>query len=328
MARVLRPIGHEDRLSIVDHLDELRTRIFVCLAALVVAFGLCFWQNHQLLKLLNDPLPRTATASHNHLNGLTGDNANEGQALSALGHSLQNLAASTTQSAHDRAQFAAAADAASRAARSLPQSNPQKLPITIGVAEPFTTTLTVVFYAALIVALPILLYQLYAFVLPALDRRERRVALPVMAAAPALFVAGVAFSYVVVLGPAIHFLQGYNSKNFDALVAAKQLYSFEIMTMLGIGLAFQLPLALLGLDYVGAVNANTLIRHWRYAVVIIAVIVAALPGPDLVTSTLEMIPLVLLYVLSIVLLKVVDRRRAAHEAAELTALDNSLDPTG
>jgi sec-independent protein translocase protein TatC len=165
-------------------------------------------------------------------------------------------------------------------------------------------------------------------VLPALNRRERRVALPVMAAAPALFVAGVAFAYALVLGPAIHFLQGYNSKNFDALVAAKQLYSFEIMTMLGIGLAFQLPLALLGLDYVGAVNANTLIKHWRYAVVIIAVIVAALPGPDLVTSTLEMIPLVLLYVVSIVLLKVVDRRRAAQEAAELGALDNSLDPTG
>jgi sec-independent protein translocase protein TatC len=318
MAKVLRPIGHEDRLSIVDHLDELRTRIFVCLAALVVAFGLCFWQNHQLLKLLNDPLPRTATASHNHLNGLTSDANKEAQALTAMAASLRKLGP----------QYDAVAANADRAARALPQANPQKLPITIGVAEPFTTTLTVVFYAALIVALPVLLYQLYAFVLPALNRRERRVALPVMAAAPALFVAGVAFSYVVVLGPAIHFLQGYNSKNFDALVAAKQLYSFEIMTMIGIGLAFQLPLALLGLDYVGAVNANTLIKHWRYAVVIIAVIVAALPGPDLVTSTLEMIPLVLLYVLSIVLLRVVDRRRAAQEAAELAALDNSLDPTG
>jgi sec-independent protein translocase protein TatC len=133
---------------------------------------------------------------------------------------------------------------------------------------------------------------------------------------------------VVVLGPAVHFLQGYNSKNFDALVAAKQLYSFEIMTMIGIGLAFQLPLALLGLDYVGAVNARTLIRHWRYALIVIAVIVAALPGPDLVTSALEMVPLVLLYVLSIFLLSVVDRRRAAAEAAEMASLDNSLDPTG
>jgi sec-independent protein translocase protein TatC len=149
-----------------------------------------------------------------------------------------------------------------------------------------------------------------------------------MAAAPGLFVVGVAFAYVVVLGPAVHFLQSYNSKNFNALVGARQLYSFEIMTMIGIGLAFQLPLALLGLDYVGAVNARTLIRHWRYALIVIAVIVAALPGPDLVTSALEMVPLVLLYVLSIFLLSVVDRRRAAAEAAEMASLDNSLDPTG
>jgi sec-independent protein translocase protein TatC len=318
MAKVLRPIGHDERLSIVDHLDELRTRLFVCLAALVVAFGLCFWQNHQLLRLLNDPLPKSPSAGHNHLNGLTGDTNKEAQALAALGASLRKLGP----------QFGQAAANADRAATALPQSNPQKLPITIGVAEPFTTTLTVAFYAALIIALPVLLYQLYAFVLPALNRRERRIALPVMAAAPGLFVIGVAFAYVVVLGPAVHFLQSYNSQDFNALVGAKQLYSFEIMTMLGIGLAFQLPLALAGLDWVGAINANTLIKHWRYALVIIAVIVAALPGPDLVTSALEMVPLVVLYVLSIVLLKFVDRRRAAREAAEMAALDNSLDPTG
>jgi sec-independent protein translocase protein TatC len=292
--------------------------MFVCIAALVVAVGLCFWQNHRLLSLLNDPLPKPTPASHNHLNGLTSDANKEAQALAALAASLRKVGP----------QFNEAAANADRAAKALPQSDPQKLPITVGVAEPFTTTLTVVFYAALIVALPVLLYQVYVFVLPALNRRERRVALPVMGAAPALFVGGVVFAYLVVLGPAIHFLQGYNSKNFDALVAAKQLYSFEIMTMLGIGLAFQLPLFLLGLDYVGAISANTLIKHWRYAVVIIAVIVAALPGPDLVTSTLEMVPLVLLYVVSILLLRVVDRRRAAAEAAEMASLDNSLDPTG
>ena len=317
MARVLRPIGHDERLSIVDHLDELRTRLFVCGAALVVAFGFAFWQNHHLLNLLNHPLPKTPSASHNHLNGLTGDTNAEARYLSQAASSLRDLGP----------RYDPAATALARAAASLPQSSPQKLPITIGVAEPFTTTLTVAFWAAVILALPVLLYQLYAFVLPAMNQRERRIALPVMLAAPALFVVGVVFAYLVVLGPAIHFLQSYNSQNFNALVGAKQLYSFEIMTMLGIGIAFQLPLALLALDWVGAVNANTLIKHWRYALVIIAVIVAALPGPDLVTSTLEMVPLVLLYVLSIVLLKFVDRRRAAREAAETAVLDNSLDPT-
>jgi sec-independent protein translocase protein TatC len=195
--------------------------------------------------------------------------------------------------------------------------------VTLSPGEPFTTTLTVAFYAALILSLPVLLYQLYAFVVPALKRNERRVALPLMAMAPALFVIGVAFAYEVVLGPAIHFLQTYNSNNFDILVGARPLYSFEILTMLGIGLAFQLPIALLGLDYLGVINANTLIRHWRYALVIIAVIVAALPGPDLVTTALEMIPLVVLYMLSIVMLKFADRLMARREAAELEPLDSA-----
>src|SRR5205807_9433522 len=122
-------------------------------------------------------------------------------------------------------------------------------------------------------------------------------------------------------------LQGYNSQNFDALVGAKQLYSFEVMTMLGIGLAFQLPLGLLALDWIGAINASTLIKHWRYALVAIAVIVAALPGPDLVTSALEMVPLVVLYLVSIVMLKFADRR-LARTSAETGSLDDSLDPTG
>jgi sec-independent protein translocase protein TatC len=313
MSRVLRPIGHQDRLSIVDHLDELRSRVFVCLAALVIAFGLCFWQNHRLLHLLNRELPAAASTKPNHLNGLTGDTNREARYLAQAAASLRNLGA----------QYGPAAAALDRAAHSLPQSNPQKLPVTLSPGEPFTTTLTVSFYAALILSLPILIYQLYAFVLPALDQRERRVALPVMAMAPALFVIGVAFAYLIVLGPAIHFLQTYNSQNFDILVGARPLYSFEILTMLGTGLAFQLPIGLLALDWVGALNANTLIKHWRYALVIIAVIAAALPGPDLVTTALEMIPLVVLYLLSIVMLKVADRRLASRAAQEFTPLDNT-----
>ncbi len=323
MAKVIRPIGHDERLSIVDHLDELRSRLIVCAVALIAAFGLCFWQNQRLLHLLNRQLPAAASTKPNHLNGLTGDSVNERHFLSAAAATLRSLESSHTQSLSDRAQFGALANDFAGAARSLPQSNPPRLPVTLSPGEPFTTTLTVSFYFALILSLPILIYELYAFVVPALNRRERHVALPVMAMAPGLFVVGVAFAYFVVLGPAIHFLQTYNSKNFDILVQARSLYSFEIFTMLGIGLAFQLPLALLGLDWLGVLNAGTLVKHWRYALVIIAVIAAALPGPDLVTTALEMIPLVVLYLLSIVMLKIADRRLAAREAAELTPLDGA-----
>ncbi len=328
MARVFRPIGHEERLSVVDHLGELRSRLIICALAIAVAFGFCFWQNHRLLHLLNGPLPSTAqSAGTNHLSGLPADTARASRALARAAGDLGALAHSHSQSTQDRTLFSDTAANLRQAAHALPRTAPKRLPVTIGVGEPFTTTLTVSFYFALLLSLPLLLYEAYAFLLPALTRSERRVAMPLMVMAPGLFVAGVVFAYLIVLSPAIHFLQGYNSQNFDNLVQAKQLYDFEIMVMAGIGLAFQLPLALLGLDYVGAINSRTLIKHWRYAVILIAVIAAALPGPDPVTTALEMAPLVLLYLLSIVLLKFADRRIAAREQAEL-AMDGSLDATG
>lgn len=323
MARVLRPIGHEERLSVVDHLGELRSRLIVCALAVAVAFGFCFWQNNRLLHLLNSPLP-SQTQNNNHLNALPADTARASRALAGAAANFDRLAPHL-QSAADRALVAAAAADLDRAAHALPRTAPKRLPVTLGPAEPFTTTLTVSFYFAVLLSLPLLLYEAYAFLLPALTRSERRVALPLMLMAPALFVAGVVFAFLIVLSPAIHFLQGYNSQNFDNIVQAKQLYDFEIMVMAGIGLAFQLPLALLGLDYLGVLNSRTLVRQWRYAVILIAVIAAALPGPDPVTTALEMAPLVLLYLFSIVLLKLADRRLAAR--AELT-IDSPLDATG
>jgi sec-independent protein translocase protein TatC len=164
----------------------------------------------------------------------------------------------------------------------------------------------------------VIIYEGYAFVIPALTPQERRMAIPVMAVAPLLFLGGAFFAYWMVLPPAVHFLQGYNSSHFQVLVQAKAYYTFEIFTMLGIGLAFQLPLGLLALQQMGVINSRTLTRQWRYATVIIAVIAAALPGPDPVTTALETLPLVLLYLASIVLLKIADRRAAARAAAELT----------
>lgn len=327
MAKALRPIGHEDRLSIVEHLGELRSRLIVCGVALAIALAGCFWQNHALLKVLNRALPSAPKTSANHLSGLTRDSVNEARDLAGLGTALRGLSASRTQSAQDRQFFASAASSATAAAGSLPQSTPKRLPITIGIGEPFTTTLTVAAYFALLFALPVLIYEGYAFVIPALSPHERRAAVPAMALAPLLFIVGVAFAYAIVLPPAVRFLQGYNSQSFDILVQAKTYYTFEIFTMLGIGLAFQLPLGLLALDRLGVINARTLTRNWRYATVIIAVIAAAMPGVDPVTTGLEMLPLVLLYLASIVMLKIADRRAAARAAAKLAELGDGLDPT-
>ncbi len=325
----LRPIGHEDQLSIVEHLDELRSRLIVCGAVLVVAFGFCFWQNHALLKVLNRALPHTPTAAAQR--GLAAQPSQEArlrQGLSEIAAGAKSLSSSSRLSAADRAAATQIERGATEASKGLPRSAPaQEKPITIGVGEPFMTTLTVAAYFALLFSLPVLIYEAYAFVLPALNRHERRVAIPVMVAAPILFAAGVVFAYAVVLPPAVHFLQGYNSENFQILVQAKTYYMFEMLTMLGIGLAFQLPLGLLALQGAGVINGSTLTRNWRYATVIIAVVAAAMPGADPVTTALEMTPLVVLYLASIVMLKIADRRAAARAAAELAQAGNSLDVT-
>jgi sec-independent protein translocase protein TatC len=325
MPRVLRPVGHHDRLSVVDHLDELRTRLMVCGAALVVVFGVCFWQNNPLLGLLNNPIPSSTNVAANHLGGLTSDSVKASQDIAASASTFKRLSLSPDLSLPDRAVIALAANELLDAAKSLPQSAPKKLPITIGVGEPFTTTLTVCAYFALLFTLPLLLYEAYAFVIPALSPTERKVAVPIMVAAPVMFLLGALFAYFIVLPPAVRFLQGYNSSNFDALVQAKPLYSFEILTMAGIGLAFQLPLGMLGLQRAGIINGSTLTRNWRYATVIIAVIAAAMPGADPVTTGLETLPLVILFLASIVMLKIADRRDAKHALADLTQVHDHVD---
>jgi len=328
VTRVLRPIGHEDRLSIVDHLDELRSRLVVCLTALLVAFGVCFWQNQTLLNIVNRALPHVSTVAGQH--GLAAEqnqSAAEREGLQKIERGANALAASPGVSASGRSAAALMAQGAAQAARALPRNfQTQEKPITIGVGEPFTTTLTVAAYFALLFALPVIIYEAYAFVIPALSPNERRTAIPLMTVAPLLFIIGVVFAYVVILPPAVHFLQGYNSQNFDILVQAKAYYTFEIFTMLGVGLAFQLPLGLLGLQRLGVIDGNTLTRHWRYAVVIIAVIAAAMPGADPVTTGLETLPLVILFAVSIVMLKIADRRAAERAAAEATQqFDQSVE---
>jgi sec-independent protein translocase protein TatC len=326
MANALRPIGHEDRLSIVDHLDELRSRLMISGIALVIAFAVCFWQNQPLLHVLDRALPHSSSPG---LAQLPKETASERHGLEQMATGAAQLARSSGLSASARSSATLVAQGAREAAKHLPKSAPAKeKPITLGVGEPFTTTLTVVFYFALLFTLPLLLYQLYAFIIPALNRQERRVALPVMLVAPVLFMMGVAFAYEIVLPPAVRFLQGYNSGNFQILVQAKTYYTFEILTMLGVGLAFQLPLALLALDHIGVLNASTLTRNWRYATVIIAVIAAAMPGADPVTTALEMLPLILLYLTSIVMLKVADRRAAARaRSEEISPIDDGFDST-
>lgn len=318
MATAIKPIGHEDRLTIVDHLDELRSRLIVCLVALVVAFGICFWQNGALLDALNQPLKAsTPTTQHVSGNGRLAQAANAQlvvqRGLAATARAFGALAGADNLTAAQRRELAAAAAQVGAAAQALPKTTPPRVPITTGVGEPFTVTLMVAAYFALLFALPVILYEAYAFVLPAFSPRERRVALPLMLMVPLLFVGGVAFGFYLVLPPAISFLQNFNTSNFDVLIQARDYYRFEILVLLAMGLVSQLPVGLLALDVAGIVTARKLRAIWRYAVVGIAILAALLPGVDPVTTTIEMVPLLLLYGLSILLLEIADRRRGDRD---------------
>jgi sec-independent protein translocase protein TatC len=323
MARALRPIGHDDRLSLIEHLDELRTRLILCALALSVAFGVAVWQNHALLDVVNRPLERTtATAAKHAAPGQLGDTA---RSQVAVRHALERgavaferLAGGRNVDPAQRAELLAAARSNRAAAGALPSRVPGRQPVTLGVGEPLGTTLTVSLYFAILFALPLILYQLYAFVLPAFSPDEKRVIRPLMALVPVLFAGGVIFGYYVVLPPAIKFLQTFNASSFDVLVQAKPYYSFVTLTLLSLGLVFQLPVAILALTRSGLVSTAALRRNRRYAIVVIAVVAMLLPGTDPVTTVIEMVPLIVLYELSILLSAWLDRIAAQRAAQETT----------
>jgi sec-independent protein translocase protein TatC len=259
MAR-LRPVDFEDRLTLVEHLDELRTRIIISVAAFVVAFALCFWQNSRLLDIANGPLPNDLT------------------------------------------------------------------PITFGVAEPFTTTVTISAYAALVISLPVVLYQAYAFVLPALTQREKRVVVPFLIMVPGLFVAGVVFGYFVVLPAATKFLLNFNDSQFNIQVRAHDYYSFFTLTLAVMGLIFQLPIGILAVTRLGIVSPEQLSANRRYAYVLLLIVAMLLPGTDPVTMLIEAVPLILLFEASVLLARMFGR--PADEATEPEIAVSEPPPSG
>jgi Tat protein translocase TatC len=250
MARRVRAVSHEDQLTLVEHLDELRARIVVCAATLVVALGLCLWKNHLLLEIASNPLPDD----------------------------------------HERL-------------------------LTLGVTEPLMTTVTIAVYGALLLSLPVIIYQLYAYVLPAFSDVERRTVMPILMLAPLLFLAGVAFAYFIVMPAAVDFLLNFNDSEFIVQVRARDYYGFFSTTLLAGGVVFQLPLAIVAVTRLGIVEIDQLRSNRRYAYLGIAVLAAALPGVDPISMLIEMVPLLALYELSILLARALGGPRTATGVA-------------
>ena len=256
----VKPVDFEDRLTLVEHLDELRTRIITVLIVFGVAFALCMWQNNALLDIINEPLP-------------------DG-----------------------------------------------RVPITFGVAEPFTTTLTVAAYAAIVIAFPVLIYEAYAFVLPALSPREKKVLLPFMLMAPFLFLAGIVFAYFVVMPAATDFLLNFNESEFDIEIRARDYYSFVALTSISVGILFQIPIGILAVTRLGIFTPQQMSSNRRYAILVIAVVAMLLPGTDPITMLISMAPLIVLFEGSLLLSRILYRPEVGEPEASLEPTDSPGPP--
>jgi sec-independent protein translocase protein TatC len=332
MASAIRTIGHEDRLTLVDHLEELRTRLIVSAAVLVVAFGICLWQNHALLRVLNEPLQTETMKQVARGEGTVGQAVLAQRGVLKLAGSTQRALGVLTKphsglSAQARAELQPLIAALQADVAKIPRNPVGDNPATLGIGEPFTTTVTVTLYFALIVSLPVILFELYGFILPALQPHERRVAMPLLTAVPFLFAAGVAFGYFVVLPAAVHFFVNFNSSEFNTLVQANPYYSFAATVLLAMGLVFQVPVVIIGATRLGIVTPRQLRKGRRYAVVACAAVAAFLPG-DVITLVLETVPLYLLYEVSILVAALVGRAERVRPEEGSASAAGARHPTG
>jgi sec-independent protein translocase protein TatC len=172
-------------------------------------------------------------------------------------------------------------------------------PVTFSPIEPFTTSIWVSLWAGLLLALPIVFWQLWAFLAPAIEEHRQRSIAVLVAFATVLGLGGVVFGYYVILPPAIHFLTNYDSSHYHILIRAKDYYRFVSFVLLGVALAFEVPVFVLALVRLRILTAAQLRRTWRMGIFVMTVIGVLLPGVDPVSTILSVIPLVTLYVLAI-----------------------------
>src|SRR5438067_9560356 len=252
--RMPRRLAFGEEATLVEHLEELRQRIFVCLGALLIGFVVTYAFHRRLLDWLNRPLPKHVPR-----------------------------------------------------------------PTTFGVAEPFLTVMKISLFGALILAAPVILWQLWSFFAPAVDERQARRVRWFVLFASALLAAGIVFGYFVALPAAVHYLTNYDKQQFDIQLRARDYYGFVTMVLLAMGIVFELPVFVLALVRLGILSTHQLRHNRRIGYFAIACLGVALPGVDPITTVIETVPLWLLYELSIRLSGLVDRKPPAPQEAGLRA---------
>jgi sec-independent protein translocase protein TatC len=249
--RLPRRLRHGEEASLVEHLDELRSRLIIALLALSVGFVVAFIFHERLIEWLQEPLPADRQLT------------------------------------------------------------------TFGVTEPFTTSIKVSFYAAVALAFPILIWQIWSFLAPAFEEGTQRIVAVFVGIATALFAGGLAFAYFVVLPKALTFLTNYDDHLYQVEIRASYYFSFAAVMLLAIALCFELPIFILGLVRLGVVTSAQLRKNRRFGIVAAVALAILLPTVDPVSLIFEAVPLLLLFEASIWLSVLMERRwrRAETELA-------------
>lgn len=255
--RAAHRIAPTDQLTLVQHLDELRSRLIVVVAVLTVAVSICFWQSGAILNALAAPLP------------------------TRHGHAYQFLAVSPL--------------------------------------DGILTSISLSIYGGLLLTMPIATHQLYAYLIPAVSQHHHKSLRPLILMIPALFIVGVVFAWYLVVPAAISFLINYNSQAFNYQIRAKDYVQFLLLTLLAMGVVFEMPAVMLILARLRVISSALMRRHWRISIVALAVLAMLLPGVDPISFIVEFIPLLALYALSYFIVLAVERRHEQNDVASPTA---------
>jgi sec-independent protein translocase protein TatC len=200
--------------------------------------------------------------------------------------------------------------------------------IALAITDPFFITFKLALTLGFILAAPIIIYQVWLFLAPALTKRERRAIVPALYMGVALFCIGVAVAYMYVLPLTTMFLAGFQTESLRLTMTGSSYFGFVIRLLVAFGLVFQLPVVILILATLGLVSSRFLASKRRYAVAVMTVTAALMTPGDVASTILMMGPLLLLYEFSIMLTRLVERgrtRRAAAEAAEEAAAEAEFE---
>jgi sec-independent protein translocase protein TatC len=251
--RLPRRLGHGEEATLVEHLEELRQRLFVCIGTVIFGFILAYLVHGRIIRLLTHALP----PGHRHLTTLT-------------------------------------------------------------IGEPFLTAMWVSVYAGFLFALPVIIWQAWAFFLPAFDAGHERMLRIFVVIATALLAVGLLFGYYLALPAAAHFLTNYDKEQYTNLLRARDYIAFSAKVLIAMAIVFELPIFVVGLTRIGILSTRQLRRSRRVGYFIVCCVGVALPGVDPVTTILETIPLLLLYEASIWVSALLDRRAARSSTAIAT----------